>query len=69
MYSKKSRGDVFMSGKEILTEIIIPLIAGFFGGSIGNIAIEKHRLAKKHKMNNKMTSFNNDGDVINGDKK
>ena len=49
MYSKKRRGDVFMSGKEILTEIIIPLIAGFFGGSIGNIVIEKHRLAKNIK--------------------
>ena len=57
-----------MSSKEILTEIIIPLIAGFFGGSIGNIVIKKHKLTRKHKMNNKKTVFNNDGDVINGDK-
>lgn len=57
-----------MSSKEILTEIIIPLIAGFFGGSIGNIMIEKHKLTRKHKMNNKKTVFNNNGDVVNGDK-
>lgn len=58
-----------MNGKEVLTEIIIPLIAGFFGGSIGNIAIEKCRLIKKSKMINKKNIFNNNGDIVNGNKK
>ncbi len=58
-----------MNSKDILTEIIIPLIAGFFGGSIGNVIIEKHRSTRKHKMNNNKTSFSNNGDVVNGNKK
>ncbi|MDR0979017.1 MAG: hypothetical protein LBL91_03675 [Lachnospiraceae bacterium] len=52
-----------MDWKEILTGIIIPLLAGFIGGSIGSIVIDKR------KMNNKNTTFNNNGDVFNGDKK
>lgn len=52
-----------MSLKEVLFEIVIPLISGFVGGSIGNIIINKR------KMNNKKVNFNNNGDVINGNKK
>lgn len=49
-----------MSFKEIITDIIIPLISGFIGGSIGSIIINKMT------MNNKKSDFNNNGDVING---
>lgn len=59
---------VFMSGKDILTEIIVPLVAGFLGGSIGNIVIEKYKLTRNHKMNNKKVIFENNGDIVNGDK-
>lgn len=58
-----------MSSREILTEIVIPLIVGFLGGSFGNIVIEKFRINKKHKMINKEAIFKNSGDFVNGDKK
>lgn len=58
-----------MNSKDILTEIIIPLIAGFLGGTMGDVVIKKHRSTQKHKMNNKKTIFDNNGDVVNGNKK
>lgn len=58
-----------MSFENILTGIIIPLIAGFLGGSIGNIVVDSYRNKRNHKLNNKNAIFNNDGDVINGDRK
>ena len=58
-----------MSLETILTGVIIPLIAGFIGGSIGNIVIEIHRIRKNNKMNNKNSHFNNNGDVVNGNKR
>lgn len=58
-----------MSCKDILTEIIIPLISGFFSGSRGDAVIKKHSSTRKHKMNNKKTIFDNNGDVVNGNKK
>lgn len=58
-----------MSLETILTGVIIPLIAGFIGGSIGNIVIEIHRARKNNKMNNKNAHFNNNGDVVNGNKR
>lgn len=50
-----------MNWKEVLTQIIIPLISGFIGGSIGSIVIDRR------KINNKKTTYNNIGDVVNGD--
>ena len=58
-----------MNWENILTGVIIPLIAGFIGGSIGNIVIESCRIKKNNKMNNKNTVFNNNGDVVNGSKR
>lgn len=51
-----------MTLREIVTEIIIPLISGFIGGGISNAVITKA------KMKNKNVMFNNNGDVINGNK-
>ncbi len=58
-----------MSWESIITGVIIPLIAGFIGGSIGNIVIESYKTRKSNKMNNKNAVFNNNGDVINGNKR
>lgn len=52
-----------MTLKEVITEIIIPLIAGFIGGEIGNFTITKF------KMNNKNAKINAGGDVVSGNKK
>lgn len=58
-----------MSWESIITGVIIPLISGFIGGSIGNIVIESYKTRKNNKMNNKNAVFNNNGDVINGNKR
>lgn len=52
-----------MTLREVITEIIIPLIAGFIGGKIGNIKISKF------KMNNEKAKIEAGGDVISGNKK
>lgn len=52
-----------MTLREVLTEIIIPLIAGFIGGGIGNITISKFN------MKNKKSTIIANGDVINGSKR
>lgn len=62
------KGEI-MNWENILTGIIIPLIAGFIGGSIGNIVIQSHRTKKNNKMNNKNAHFSNNGDVVNGNKR
>lgn len=53
-----------MSLEDILIKIIVPLISAVLAS---NIIICK--IVKKHKMNNKGAVFNNNGDVINGNKK
>lgn len=58
-----------MSWESVITGVIIPLIAGFIGGSIGNILIESYKTRKNNKMNNKNAVFHNNGDVINGNKR
>lgn len=58
-----------MTWQEVITQIIIPLISGFIGGSIGNVVIEKRKIRKINKMNNKKAVFNNNGDVVNGNKR
>ena len=57
-----------MELKEILTGIVVPLVAGFIGGSIGTIIINKN--INKTKETRKMKNENIDvtGDVFNGDK-
>lgn len=64
-----------MSLKEILVDIIIPLIAGFIGGSIGSVVIIKNKynsigMIKKdnRKVNNKNTLYKDVGEVYNGDR-
>ena len=64
-----------MSIKEIVVDIVIPLIAGFIGGSIGSVIMIKNKFnsiglinVDKRKVNNKNTSYNNVGEVNNGDK-
>ena len=64
-----------MSLKEIVVDIVIPLIAGFTGGSIGSVIMIKNKFnsiglinVDKRKVNNKNTSYNNVGEVNNGDK-
>lgn len=56
-----------MSVKEILVDIIVPLISGFIGGSIGTVVINNRKI--KNVMNNKNNTFNNCGDVTNECKK
>ena len=51
-----------MSLKEVLIDIIIPLISGFIGGSIGTIKKDNR------KVNNKNALYNNIGEVYNGDR-
>lgn len=56
-----------MSFKEILFNIIIPLMSGIIGGTISaNIVI--HKNIKKTVMKNKKVKVEN-GDIINGNKK
>ncbi len=64
-----------MSLKEIVVDIVIPLIAGFIGGSIGSVIMVKNKFNSiglinldKRKVNNKNISYNNVGEVNNGDK-
>lgn len=64
-----------MSLKEILVDIITPLIAGFIGGSIGSIVIIKNKYSSigtikkdKRKINNKNNLYQNVGEVNNGDR-
>lgn len=64
-----------MSLKEIVVDIVIPLIAGFIGGSIGSVIMIKNKFnsiglinVDKRKVNNKNASYNNVGEVNNGDK-
>ena len=52
-----------MTLREVVTEIIIPLIAGFIGGGIGNITISKFN------MNNKKSTIITGRDIVNGNKK
>lgn len=52
-----------MTVKEVIFNIVIPLIAGFLGGGISNVVITKS------KMKNRNVMFNNNGDVINGNRK
>lgn len=61
--------------KEIVVDIVIPLIAGFIGGSIGSVVMIKNKFnsiglinVDKRKVTNKNTSYNNVGEVNNGDK-
>ncbi len=58
-----------MSWNEILTQIVIPLISGFIGGSIGNVVIQKYRDSRKYVMKYKDVEFKVVGDVVNGEKK
>ena len=64
-----------MSLKQVLIDIIIPLISGFIGGSIGSVVIIKNKYIiivtiKKdnRKVNNKNALYNNIGEVYNGDR-
>ena len=54
-----------MSLKEVLIDIIIPLISGFIGGTIGSIGTIKK---DNRKVNNKNALYNNIGEVYNGDR-
>lgn len=64
-----------MSLKEIIVDIIVPLICGFIGGSVGSIIIVKAKFTEvgsirtdKRKINNKKTTYQNVGEVYNGDR-
>lgn len=64
-----------MSVKEVLIDIIIPLISGFIGGSIGSVVIIKNKYSSigtikkdNRKVNNKNALYNNIGEVYNGDR-
>lgn len=64
-----------MSLKEIILDIIIPLISGFVGGSIGSIIIVKNKfttigsiIKDKRKVNNNKVTYQNVGEVYNGDR-
>ena len=63
-----------MSLKEVLIDIIIPLISGFIGGSIGSVVIIKNKYSSigtikkdNRKVNNKNALYNK-GEVYNGDR-
>ena len=58
-----------MTWQEVLTQIIIPLIAGFAGGSFSNVIIKKIKTIKINKMSNNKSIFSNSGVVVNGDKR
>ena len=64
-----------MSLKEVIIDIIVPLICGFEGGSIGSIIIVKNKFTAidsirkdKRKVNNKKAIYQNVGEVYNGDR-
>lgn len=64
-----------MSLKEVLIDIIIPLISGFIGGSTGSVVIIKNKYSSigtikkdNRKVNNKNVLYNNIGEVYNGDR-
>ena len=64
-----------MSLKEVLIDIIIPLISGVIGGSIGSVVIIKNKYSSigtikkdNRKVNNKNALYNNIGEVYNGDR-
>ncbi len=64
-----------MSLKEVIIDIIVPLICGFAGGSIGSIIIVKNKFTAidsirkdKRKVNNKKAIYQNVGEVYNGDR-
>ena len=64
-----------MSLKDVLVDIVVPLIAGFFGGCIGSVVIIKYKYSSiesikidKRKVNNKKALYQNVGEVNNGDK-
>lgn len=64
-----------MSLKEVLIDIIIPLISGFIEGSIGSVVIIKNKYSSigtikkdNRKVNNKNALYNNIGEVYNGDR-
>jgi len=64
-----------MSLKEVIIDIIVPLICGFVGGSTGSIIIVKNKFTEigsirkdKRKVNNKKTIYQNVREVYNGDR-
>jgi len=64
-----------MSLKEVIVDVIVPLICGFIGGSIGSIIIVKNKFTTigsiktdKRKINNKKATYQNVGEVYNGDR-
>ena len=60
-----------MEIKEIVTGIIIPLIAGFLGGGVHNIIVNRINKNKKQSIKKTMkTKYLNvkNGDVFNGNK-
>ena len=64
-----------MSLKEVIIEIVIPLVAGFIGGSIGSIVVVNIKfraigfiINDKRKMLNKNTKYQNVGEIYNGDR-
>ena len=64
-----------MSIKEVIIDIIVPLICGLVGGSIGSIIIVKNKFTEigsirkdKRKVNNKKTIYQNVREVYNGDR-
>lgn len=64
-----------MSLKEVLVDIIIPLIAGFIGGSVGSVVIIKNKYTSigtikkdNRKVNNKNALYKDVGEVYNGDR-
>lgn len=52
-----------MTLREVITEIIIPLIAGFIGGGIGNITMSKFKTINKNSV------VIAGEDIVNGNKK
>ena len=61
--------------KQLLIDIIIPLISRFIGGSIGSVVIIKNKYSSigtikkdNRKVNNKNALYNNIGEVYNGDR-
>ena len=64
-----------MELKEVLTDIIIPLVAVFIGGGIGSIIIVNHKFKlidltykDNKKINNKHATYQNIKEVYNGNK-
>lgn len=55
-----------MTMKEVLIGVIVPIICGFIGGSIGSIIVVNHKFSNK--LVAKKTKFENNGDVVVGGK-